>query len=41
VKKLGFKGTLIAGRTNDRYLDDPSFYPILEAAVALDVPLQV
>ncbi len=39
VKKLGFKGALIAGRTNDRFLDDPSFHPILEAAVALDVPI--
>jgi predicted TIM-barrel fold metal-dependent hydrolase len=39
VNKLGFKGALIAGRTNDRYLDDPSFHPILEAAVTLDVPI--
>ncbi len=39
MNTLGFKGALIAGRTNDRYLDDPSFHPILEAAVALDVPI--
>jgi predicted TIM-barrel fold metal-dependent hydrolase len=39
VQKLGFKGAMINGRTNDRFLDDPSFRPILEAAVALDVPL--
>jgi predicted TIM-barrel fold metal-dependent hydrolase len=29
---------MIHGRTNDRFLDDPSFRPILEAAVGLDVP---
>ena len=39
VNTLGFKGALIAGRTNERFLDDPSFRPILEAAVALDVPI--
>ena len=39
VHQLGFKGAMINGRTNDRFLDDPSFRPILEAAVALDVPL--
>ncbi len=39
VNILGFKGAMINGRTNDRFLDDPSFRPLLEAAVALDVPL--
>ncbi|HTK09810.1 MAG TPA: amidohydrolase family protein [Ktedonobacteraceae bacterium] len=39
VQKLGFKGAMINGRTGDRFLDDPSFRPLLEAAVALDVPL--
>ncbi len=39
VNKLGFKGAMINGRTNDRYLDDPSFSPILETAAALNVPL--
>lgn len=39
VQKLGFKGAMINGRTHDRFLDDPQFRPILEAAVALDVPL--
>lgn len=39
VLQLGFKGAMINGRTNDRFLDDPSFRPILEAAVALDVPI--
>ncbi len=39
VKTLGFKGALINGRTNDRFLDDPSFAPILETAARLDVPI--
>jgi predicted TIM-barrel fold metal-dependent hydrolase len=39
VNKLGFHGAMINGRTNDLYLDNPSFRPILETAVALDVPL--
>jgi uncharacterized protein len=39
VNQLGFKGAMINGRTNDRFLDDPSFRPILEAAIALDVPI--
>ena len=39
VHKLGFKGAMINGRTHDRFLDDPRFRPILEAAVALDIPL--
>jgi predicted TIM-barrel fold metal-dependent hydrolase len=32
-------GANINGRTQDRFLDDPRFRPILEAAEALDVPL--
>jgi predicted TIM-barrel fold metal-dependent hydrolase len=39
VQKLGFKGAMINGRTQGRFLDDPRFRPILEAAVDLDVPL--
>jgi uncharacterized protein len=39
VQTLGFKGAMINGRTGERFLDDPSFRPILEAAVALDVPI--
>jgi predicted TIM-barrel fold metal-dependent hydrolase len=39
VQKLGFKGAMVNGRTGDRFLDDPSFRPLLEAAVTLDVPL--
>jgi predicted TIM-barrel fold metal-dependent hydrolase len=39
VNTLGFKGAMIYGRTNDRFLDDPSLRPILETAAALDVPI--
>ncbi|BCL84130.1 amidohydrolase [Ktedonobacteria bacterium brp13] len=35
----GFKGVMINGTTNGRFLDDPSFLPIFERAVALDVPI--
>jgi predicted TIM-barrel fold metal-dependent hydrolase len=41
VRKLGFKGTMINGTVNGRFLDDPAFLPILERAVALDVPIYV
>ncbi len=41
VRTLGFKGAMINGTTNGRFLDDPAFLPILERAVALDVPLYV
>lgn len=39
VHQLGFKGAMINGRTQERFLDDPQFFPILEAAEALEVPL--
>ncbi|MGA2162523.1 MAG: amidohydrolase family protein [Methanoregula sp.] len=35
----GFKGGWINGHTRGRYLDDKSFWPILECADALKVPL--
>ncbi|HZS76388.1 MAG TPA: amidohydrolase family protein [Ktedonobacteraceae bacterium] len=41
VRSLGFKGALINGTTNGRFLDDPSFLPVLERAVALDVPIYI
>ena len=41
VRSLGFKGAMINGTTNGRFLDDPSFLPILERAVALDVPIYI
>jgi predicted TIM-barrel fold metal-dependent hydrolase len=39
VKQQGFKGTLINGHTRGRYLDDKFFWPILERAEALNVPI--
>jgi predicted TIM-barrel fold metal-dependent hydrolase len=39
VGEHGFKGALINGHTRGRYLDDPFFWPILECAAALKVPL--
>jgi predicted TIM-barrel fold metal-dependent hydrolase len=39
VKTLGFRGALINGMTNDRFLDDGRFEPILAAAQDLDVPI--
>ena len=37
--KLGFKGVIINSHTQDEYLDDPKFWPIFEAAEALDTPV--
>ena len=39
VQSYGFKGALINGHVRGRYLDDPFFWPILERAEALQVPL--
>src|SRR5262245_28531069 len=39
VQGLGFCGALINGMTDDRFLDHPSFEPILVAAQDLDVPI--
>ncbi len=39
VKEYGFKGAVINGHVRGRYLDDPFFWPILECAEALQVPL--
>lgn len=39
VRRLGFHGALINGATEDRFLDDPRFEPILARAEALEVPL--
>jgi len=35
----GFKGAVINGHNRGRYLDDPFYWPILERAEALDVPI--
>ena len=39
VRDLGFRGALINGLTQDRFLDDPRFDPILARAERLDVPI--
>jgi len=39
IRQQGFKGTLINGHTRGRYLDDEFFWPILERAEALNVPI--
>jgi hypothetical protein len=39
VQDLGFRGAMINGLTDDRFLDHPSFEPILARAAQLDVPL--
>lgn len=39
IKELGFCGLLVNGLTEDRFLDDPRFAPILARTEALGVPL--
>jgi len=39
VTQLGFKGGLVSGATDGRYLDDPVFEPLMSRAEQLDVPL--
>jgi predicted TIM-barrel fold metal-dependent hydrolase len=39
VRAYGFKGAMINGHIQGRYLDDPFFWPILERAAALQMPL--
>jgi predicted TIM-barrel fold metal-dependent hydrolase len=39
VTKLGFKGALLNGTTNGKFLDQPEFLPVFEAASALGVPI--
>jgi predicted TIM-barrel fold metal-dependent hydrolase len=41
VTTLGFKGALVHGLTEGRFLDDRRFWPIFERAQALDVPIYV
>ena len=41
VRALGFKGALISGATDGRYLDDPAYEPLLARAETLDVPIYV
>ena len=39
VREYGFKGAVINGHVRGRYLDDPFFWPILERAEMLQVPI--
>src|ERR1700729_3241737 len=39
ARSLGFNGVIINSHTHDEYLDDPKFWPIFEAAEALDTPI--
>ena len=39
VDELGFVGTMILGRTDGEFLDEPRFDPILSAAHTLNVPI--
>ena len=39
VTRLGFKGAMLNGTTDGRFLDDPRFLPVFEAAVDLKVPI--
>jgi predicted TIM-barrel fold metal-dependent hydrolase len=39
VREHGFRGAVINGHTQGRYLDDQFFWPILERAEALRVPI--
>jgi predicted TIM-barrel fold metal-dependent hydrolase len=39
IHEYGFKGAMINGHVRGRYLDDKFFWPVLERAEALDVPI--
>jgi 2,3-dihydroxybenzoate decarboxylase len=39
ITKLGLKGAIINSHTFGEYLDDEKFFPLLEAAEALDTPI--
>lgn len=41
VRELGFAGAMFDGTTDGKFLDAPEFFPVLEAAVALGVPVYV
>ena len=41
VTELGFRGAMVTGATDGRYLDHPSFDPLLARAELLDVPIYV
>jgi predicted TIM-barrel fold metal-dependent hydrolase len=39
VREYGFKGAMIHGHTNGKFLDNQEYWPILEAAEGLGVPI--
>lgn len=41
VGKLGLRGVIINSHTNHEYLDDTKFWPIFEAAEAMDAPVYI
>jgi 2,3-dihydroxybenzoate decarboxylase/5-carboxyvanillate decarboxylase len=41
IGRLGLNGLIVNSHTNNEYLDDPKFYPILEAAEAHDATLYI
>jgi predicted TIM-barrel fold metal-dependent hydrolase len=41
VSDLGFRGAMVNGLTDGRFLDDERFTPVLARAVALDVPIYI
>jgi 2,3-dihydroxybenzoate decarboxylase len=41
VRTLHLKGAVVNSHTNGEYLDDKKFWPILECAAALDVPIYI
>jgi uncharacterized protein len=41
VREHGFCGALMSGTTHGKFLDDPSFAPLLARAEALDVPIYI
>lgn len=41
VARLGLHGFVVNSHTDNRYLDEPFFWPILEAAEALDRPIYI
>jgi len=41
VRELGFRGALVNGTTDGRFLDDPAYGQLLAAAVDLDVPIYI
>lgn len=41
VRDLGFSGAMVNGLTDNRFLDDPRFDPILKRAARLEVPIYI